>query len=89
MKELYKPFVNTGKSKYKFKVYVKSADTKSGMKLIGFGHKDYQDFRQHKDPVRRKAYLARAKGIKNKAGKLTWTDKNTANYWSITYLWDG
>ena len=35
----------------------------------------------------RKSYLARSKGIKNKKGELTWKDKNTANYWSIHYLW--
>jgi hypothetical protein len=34
-------------------------------------------------------YLARAKGIKNKKGELTYKDKNTANYWSVFYLWKG
>jgi len=48
-----------------------------------------KDFTQHKDPKRRKSYLARAKGITNKQGKKTWTDKNTANYWSVHYLWNG
>ena len=31
--------------------------------------------------------LARAKGIKNKSGQLTWKDKNTANYWAVRWLW--
>ncbi len=85
MKELYKPFKSKAKNK-KFSVYV----MKDGKKrLIHFGNSNYQDFRQHKDPVRRKSYLARAKGIKNKAGKLTWKDRNTANYWSVHYLWNG
>ena len=83
---LYKPFKNTGKSKKKFFVYVK-ADNKSGYKKIGFGHKDYEDFTQHKDKKRQSSYLKRAKGIKNKEGKLTWKDKNTANYWAVHYLW--
>ncbi len=82
---LYKPFVNRSKTKSKYFVYVKS-DNKRGYKKIGFGHKDYKDFTQHKDKERQKKYLARAKGIKNKKGELTWKDKNTANYWSIL-LW--
>ena len=48
-----------------------------------------QDFRQHKDPKRRASYLARAKGIKDKNGNPTWKDKNTANYWSVKFLWKG
>ena len=43
----------------------------------------------HNDETRRKSYLARAKGIKNKKGELTWKDKNSANYFSIRYLWSG
>ena len=35
----------------------------------------------------RKSYLARAKGIKNKQGQLTYKDKTTANYWAVSYLW--
>ncbi len=85
---LYKPFKNTTNSKKKFFVYVK-ADNKKGYKKIGFGHKDYKDFTQHKDEKRRTAYLKRAKGIKNKEGKLTWKDKNTPNYWAVHYLWNG
>jgi len=43
--------------------------------------------KKHLDPVRRKSYLARAKGIKNKRGELTWKDKTSANYYSVRYLW--
>ena len=85
---LYKPFKNATNSKKKYFVYVK-ADNKKGYKKIGFGHKDYQDFTQHKDEKRRANYLKRAKGIKNKDGKLTWKDKNTPNYWAVHYLWNG
>lgn len=84
---LYKPFKYRGKANKKFSVYVKG--DKGKKKLIHFGDSNMEDFRQHKDEKRRKSYLARAKGIKNKKGELTWKDKNTANYWSVHYLWDG
>jgi hypothetical protein len=92
---LYKPWKNDTKSKNKYWVYVE-ADNKRGYKKIGFGYKGMGQFRDkggnytsldHGDAERRKRYLARAKGIKNKKGELTWKDKNTANYWSIKYLW--
>ena len=83
--ELYKPFKSTAKDK-KFSVYVMKEGKK---RLIHFGNSNYEDFRQHKDEKRRKSYLARAKGIKNKKGELTWKDKNTPNYWSVHYLWKG
>jgi hypothetical protein len=84
-KELYKPFKSSAKNK-KYSVYVMKDGKK---KIIHFGHSDYQDFTQHKDEKRRKSYLARAKGIKNKKGELTWKDKNTPNYWAVHYLWKG
>jgi len=82
---LYKPWKNTTSSTNKYWVYVKS-DTKKGFKRIGFGYKPMQDFSQHKDQKRRASYLARAKGIKNKQGELTYKDKNSANHWSVK-LW--
>ena len=84
-KTLYKPFKSTAKGK-KYSVYVKT-DNKSGVKLIHFGAIGYQDYSQHKDDKRRISYLARAKGIKNKKGELTWKDKNTSNFWAVK-LWD-
>jgi len=82
---LYKPFKNTTSSKNKYWVFVK-APTKKGYKRIGFGLKGMKDFSQHGDLKRRKSYLARAKGIRNKQGQLTYKDKNTANYWAVK-LW--
>ena len=41
----------------------------------------------HGDEVRRDRYLARAKGIKNKKGELTWTDPESPNFYSVKYLW--
>jgi len=87
VKTLYKPFRYKGKGKFKFSVYVKNKKT-AKPKLIHFGYKPMKDFTQHKDPERRRRYLARAKGIRNKEGKLTWKDKNTKNYWSTHYLWN-
>ena len=75
---LYKPFKSTAKNK-KMSVYVMKNDKKT---LIHFGDSRYEDFTQHEDEKRRKSYLARAKGIKNKAGELTWKDRNSANYWT-------
>ncbi len=82
-KPLYKPFKSKAKGK-KMSVYVKKDGKK---KLIHFGDSNMKDFRQHKDPVRRKSYLARSAGIKNKKG-LTKNDKNSANYWSRKVLWN-
>jgi hypothetical protein len=91
-KPLYKPFVSKAKNK-KYSVYV----MKNGKKrLIHFGQKGYKHFKDklghyssldHNDKERRKKYLSRAKGIKNKKGELTWKDKNSANYYAIRYLW--
>ena len=86
-KALYKPFPYKGKGNKKFSVYVKN--NKGEKRLIHFGDSRYEDFRQHKDEKRRKSYLLRAKGIKNKSGQLTWKDKNSANYWSVKLLWNG
>tara|TARA_R110002072_G_scaffold88283_2_gene198689 strand:+ start:1814 stop:2074 length:261 start_codon:yes stop_codon:yes gene_type:complete len=81
-KTLYKPFTYKGKGKFKKSVYVKGPNGKP--KLIHYGHSDYK----HNYSVEaRKSYLARAKGIKNKQGQLTWKMKNTKNYWSTHDLW--
>lgn len=91
-KPLYKPFKSSKKGK-KYSVYV----MKDGKKrLIHFGDSSMQQFKDklgsyshlnHGDAKRRASYLARAKGIRNKAGELTWKDKNSANYYSVKYLW--
>ena len=84
-KTLYKPFPYKGKANKKFSVYV----MKDGKKrLIHFGDSTMEDFTQHKDEKRRKSYLARSAGIRDKSGKLTKDDKNSANYWSRKVLWN-
>tara|TARA_R100000654_G_scaffold74964_3_gene110712 strand:+ start:120 stop:413 length:294 start_codon:yes stop_codon:yes gene_type:complete len=81
---LYKPVKSNKKGK-KGKVFV----IKNGVKrLLHFGDSNMKDFTQHRDPVRRKSYLARSKGIKDKDGKLTYNNKNSANYWSRKVLWN-
>mgnify|MGYP003679938503 FL=1 len=83
--ELYKPFNYKGSGNSKFSVYVKS-NTKKGYSILHFGDNRYEDYSQHRDQKRRQNYLARAKGIRNKQGELTYKDKNSANYWSVK-LW--
>jgi len=83
-KPLYKPFKYTGNGKFKKSVYVKGTNGKP--KLIHYGHSDY---RHNYSAEARKSYLARAKGIKDKQGNLTYKDKNSKNYWSIKDLWKG
>ena len=84
--KLYQPFPSKAKNK-KYSVYVKSDDTKSGKKLIHFGDKRYEQFKDkighysnldHGDPKRKKAYYARH-------GKAT--SKDSAKYFSHKYLW--
>ena len=81
--ELYKPFPSKAKNK-KMSVYVMKDGKR---KLIHFGDTRYQDFTQHGIKQKRLNYLTRTAGIKNKEGKLTKDDKNTANYWSRKVLW--
>ena len=61
-KPLYKPYKSTSKGK-KGMVYVMKGDRK---RLIHFGDSSMSDFTKHKDPKRRKAYLARSGGNRNK-----------------------
>ena len=84
-KELYKPFVSKAKNK-KYSVYVKS-DGKSGKKLIHFGDKRYEQYKDklghysnkdHNDTQRKKNYYSRH-------GKAD--GKDNAKYWSHKILW--
>ena len=84
------------KSTRKGKKYMVVVDGKT----IHFGDSSMHQFKDstglglythlnHNDEKRRASYLARAKGIKNRQGELTWKDKNSANYYSVKYLWSG
>lgn len=57
------------------------------VKLVKFGLRGMEDFTQHKDPERRKNYLSRSAGIKDKSGKLTKDDPFSANHWARKVLW--
>ena len=50
----------------------------------GLGLYTYLD---HLDKKKQKSYLARAKGIRDKEGNLTYKDKNSPNHYSIRFLW--
>jgi hypothetical protein len=74
-----------------------SVKTPSG-KIVHFGSsvsEHYNDstglgawsHKNHNDEKRRASYLARSSGIKNKSGQLTKNNKESANYYSINYLW--
>mgnify|MGYP003660615807 CR=1 FL=1 len=84
-KPLYKPMKSTRAGK-KGMVWVK-ANNKSGKKLIHFGDSSMGDKSLGASKARQKSYLARSGGIRNKAGKLTANDKNSANYWSRKVNW--
>jgi hypothetical protein len=72
-----------GSSKKKI-VLAKKGDE---VKLVSFGLRGMQDFTQHKDPERRKNYLARSAGIKDKSGNSTKDDVFSANHWARKTLW--
>lgn len=70
--------------KHKKVVLAKKGDE---VKLVKFGLRGMEDFTQHKDPERRKNYLARSAGIKDKSGKPTKDDPFSANHWARKVLW--
>ena len=82
-KPLYKP-VHSSRAGKKGMVYVKKGGAK---RLIHFGDASMTDKKKGASKAQQKSYLARSAGIKNKAGKLTATDKNSANYWSRKVNW--
>jgi hypothetical protein len=59
----------------------------SKSKLIHFGDSTMKDYTQHGNAARRKNYLSRSAGIKDKNGKLTKDNKLSPNYWSRRILW--
>ena len=85
------------------KIYKSTRDKKKYMveykdKLIHFGDSGMQQYRDstgeglyssldHGDKARRQSYVARAMGIRNAQGNLTWQDPTSANYYAIRYLW--
>tara|TARA_B100001939_G_scaffold175295_1_gene150924 strand:+ start:1431 stop:1676 length:246 start_codon:yes stop_codon:yes gene_type:complete len=74
--------VKSERKNKKFKVLTPNGN------IIHFGQKGYEDFTQHKDEKRRKSYCKRSAGIKDKSGKLTKNNKESANYYSRKFLWE-
>lgn len=58
-------------------------------KWIHFGDPRKIAFVDHGDKKRRKNYMNRASGIKNKKGQKTYKLKTSSNYWSFNLLWNG
>lgn len=79
-----KPKIAPKGSPAKRRVLAKKGDK---VKVINFGKRGYSDYTKHKSEKRRRSYLARSGGIRNKAGKLTKDDKFSANYFARRYLW--
>ncbi len=78
-KELYKLYRSDVKNK-KWDMYYEDGDK---IKKVSFGHPDYQDYTQHHDKERRKAYLERASNIKG-----DWKDNPfSSNNMAIHILW--
>lgn len=76
-------FISLKKSKAPYKYVVRlRIDDKD--KSVRFGRVPYSDFTKHKDPERKKRYLARHKANEN------WTRSgvNTAGFWSRWILWN-
>lgn len=90
--------VKVGKYKYKLSSRKnKKLMTVVNGKEIHFGNINYKHFfdrtgllpksLNHNDKDRQTNYLKRAKGIKNKEGKLTWKDPKSPNHHAIKILW--
>jgi len=57
-------------------------------KVIHFGDSNMEDYTQHKDKKRQISYCKRSAGIRDKQGKLTKDNKESANYYSRKFLWN-
>jgi len=84
--KLYSPRrIRERSNRYKMEVLV--WDPQEGYVLVRFGDKDYQDYTQHGDDIRRQNYLTRSAGIRDGSGRLTKDNPMSANYWSRRVLW--
>ena len=74
--------VITPSDKTNKKIKVVIDDTKNNnKKTLHFGDSKYQDFTKHKDPERKKAYLARHK-------KDNYTNPNYPGFYATNLLWN-
>ena len=66
-------------------------------KVVHFGDKRFSQYKDsvlgvysnldNNDPVRRRSYRRRARGIKNRQGKAVFQDKESPAYYSYNFLW--
>ena len=73
--------IKSNRKNKKFKVLT------PGNKIIHFGYSPMEDFTKHNDEQRKKNYCSRSAGIKDKSGRLTKNNKESANYYSRKFLW--
>ena len=84
---------NVKNKKYRVEFTYKGKEHKVNFGQLGYEHfKDSTPLKlykhlDHGDKERRKRYKARASGIKNKQGELTYKNPLYANYWAYKYLW--
>ena len=74
-----KPKKYTGKGKFKKRVLAKEGDK---IKILNYGHTDYEDFTTHKDTDRRKNFRSR-----HKCDPVSNLSKLTKKYWACQDLW--
>lgn len=73
----------SGRSQRKYQVTLSQGATWGpSLKIIHFGHPDYEDFTQHKDEQRKKNYIARHKPREH------WHDPYSAGFWARWLLWE-
>ena len=56
-------------------------------KIIHFGAAGASTFLEHRDPIKRKNWIARHSKIKNKYGQYVIKLKTSPSYWSAKLLW--
>jgi hypothetical protein len=71
--------VKSDNPKKKYDAYVQ---TRESVKKVSFGAAGMSDYTIHKDPERKKAYIARHKDNED------FNDPLTAGFWSRWYLWN-
>lgn len=90
--------INFKESPLKNKKYRVNFILKNKLYSVDFGNIYYQHYRDstplqlyrnlnHYDIERKRNYLKRSSGIKNKNGELTKDNPLSANYWSRKFLW--
>jgi hypothetical protein len=92
-----KYFQRSKRSGKKYTAFV--GDPEGRLIPVHFGQKGYEHYKDttglglynsldHLDKERRKRYLERSAGIRDKKGRLTKDDPLSPNYYARRYLWD-